>query len=73
LQKTFKWSWGLQGLNTNAVEDIMTEAKGPRAGLLTQYEFAMPKAGSTSTRAENVFVDEELFTVLAAFVYLHLV
>jgi len=33
----------------------------------------MPRAGSASTRAESVFVDEELFTVLAALVCLHLV
>jgi len=33
----------------------------------------MPRAGSASTRAQNVFVEEELFTVLAALVCLHLV
>jgi len=33
----------------------------------------MPRAGSTSTRAKSVFVDGELFTVLAALVCLHLV
>jgi len=33
----------------------------------------MPRAGSASTRAESVFVDGELFTVLAALVCLHLV
>ena len=33
----------------------------------------MPRAGSASTRVESVFVDEELFTVLAALVCLHLV
>ena len=57
----------------DAVDDIMTEAKGPRTGLMARYECAMPRAGSTSKRAEIVFVDEELFTVWAALVYLHLV
>jgi len=57
----------------DAVEDIMTEAKGPRVGLMVRHECAMPRAGSTSTRAESVFVDKELFTVLAAFICLHLV
>jgi len=57
----------------DAVEDIMTEAKGPCSGLMAQYKYAMPRAGSASKRAESVFVDEELFTVLAALVYLHLV
>jgi len=34
----------------------------------------MPRAGSASTlRVENIFVDEELFTVLAALICLHLV
>jgi len=33
----------------------------------------MPRAGSTSKRAESVFVDEEIFTVMAVLVYLHLV
>ena len=47
----------------DAVEDIMTEARGPR----------MPRAGSAGTRAKSVFVDEELFTVLAALVCVHLV
>jgi len=54
----------------DAVEDIMTEAK---ALVLVRHECAMPRAGSTSTRAESVFVDKELFTVLAAFICLHLV
>jgi len=57
----------------DAVEDIMTQARGPRIGLKAQHECAMPRAGSASTRAENVFVDGELFTVLAALVCLHLV
>ena len=57
----------------DAVEDIMTEANGPRTGLMVRYECAMPRAGSASKRAEIVFVDEELFTVLAALVCLHLV
>jgi len=57
----------------DAVEDIMTEARGPRIGLMARHECAMPRAGSASTRAENVFVDGELFTVLAALVCLHLV
>ena len=57
----------------NAVEDIMTEARDPRIGLMARHEFAMPRAGSASTRAENVFVDGELLTVLAALVCLHLV
>jgi len=49
----------------DAVEDIMTEARGPRIGLMARHECAMPRAGgSASTRAESVFVDEELFTVL---------
>jgi len=57
----------------NAVEDIMTEARGPAIGLMVRHECAMPRAESTSTRVESVFVDEELFTVLAALVCLHLV
>jgi len=57
----------------DAVEDIMTEARGPRIGLMVRHECAMPRAGSASTRAESDFVDKELFTVLAALVYLHLV
>jgi len=57
----------------NAVEDIMMEARGPSIGLMVRHECAMPRAGSASTRAENVFVDEELFAVLAALVCLHLV
>jgi len=57
----------------DAVEDIMTEARDPRIGLMARRECAMPRAGSASTRAENVFVDGELFTVLAALVCLHLV
>ena len=56
-----------------AVEDIMTEARGPPIGLMVRHECAIPRAGSASTRAESVFVDEELFTVLAALVCLHLV
>jgi len=55
----------------DAVEVIMTEAKGPCTGLMARYECAMPRAGSTSKRAESVFVDEELFTVLAVLIYLH--
>jgi len=55
----------------NAVEDIMTEARGPANGLMMRHECAMPRAGSASTRAESVFVDEELFTVLAVLVCLH--
>ena len=47
----------------HAVEDIMTEARGPRIGLMAQHECAMTRAGSASTRAQNVFVDGELFTV----------
>jgi hypothetical protein len=57
----------------DAVEDIMTKARGPRIGLMAWHECAMPRAGSASTRAESVFVDGELFTVLAALVCLHLV
>jgi len=57
----------------DAAEDIMTEARGPRIGLMARHECAMPRAGSASTRAESIFVDEELFTVLAALVCLHLV
>jgi len=57
----------------DAVENIMTEAKGPCTGLLERYECTMPRAESTSKGAKSVFVDEELFTVLAALVYLHLV
>jgi len=57
----------------DAVEDIMTEARGPASGLMVRRECAMPRAGSASTRAESVFVDEELFTVLAALVCVHLV
>ena len=57
----------------DAVEDIMTEARGPPIGLMVQHDCAMPRAGSASTRAETVFVDEELFTVLAALVCLHVV
>ena len=57
----------------DAVEDIMTEARGPRIGLMARHECAVPRAGGASTRAENVFVDGELFTVLAALVCLHLV
>ena len=56
----------------NAVEDIMTEARGPANGLMMRH-CAMPRAGSASTRAESVFVDEELFTVLAVLVCLHVV
>jgi len=33
----------------------------------------MPRAGIVSTRAESVFVNEELLPVLAALVCLHLV
>ena len=50
----------------NAFEDIMTEARGPCIGLMAQHECAMPRAGSSSTREASVFVDGELFTVLAA-------
>jgi len=57
----------------DAVEDIMTEARGPRIGLMARHKCAMPRAGSASTRAESVFVDEELLNVLAALVYLHVV
>ena len=57
----------------DAVEDIMTKAGGPRIGLMAWHECAMPRAGSASTRAESVFVNEELLTVLAALVCLHLV
>ena len=57
----------------DAVEDIMTEARDPRIGRMARRECAMPRAGSASTRAESVFVDGELFTVLAALVCLHLV
>ena len=57
----------------DAVEEIITETRGPRIGLMVRHECAMPRAGSASTRAESVFVDEELFTVLAALVCLHLV
>jgi len=46
----------------------MTEAR-----LMARHECAMPRAGSASTTAESVFVDEELFTVLAALVCLNLV
>jgi len=54
-----------------AVEDIMTKARGPCIGLMAWHECDMPRAGSASTRAESVFVDGELFTVLAALVCLH--
>jgi len=57
----------------DAVEDIMTEAKGPRIGLMARHECAMPRAESASTRVESVFVYEELFTDLVALVCLHLV
>jgi len=57
----------------DAVEDIMTEVRGPRIGLMVRHECAMPRAESASTRVESVFVDKELFTVLAALVCLHLV
>ena len=57
----------------DAVEDIVTETRGPRIGLRARHKCAMPRAGSASTRAESVFVDEELLTVLAALVCLHLV
>ena len=57
----------------DAVEDIMTEARGPPIGLMVQHECGIPGAGSASTRAESAFVDEELFTVLAALVCVHLV
>jgi len=57
----------------NAVEDIMTEARGPRIGLMARHECAMPRAGSASTRAQSVFFNKELLTVLAALVCLHLV
>ena len=57
----------------DAVEDIMTEARGPRIGLMARHECAMPRAGSANTRAESVFVDGELFTVLVALVGPHLV
>jgi len=57
----------------NAVEDIKTEARGPRIGLMARHECAMPRAGSASTRAESVFADGELFTVLLALICLHLV
>jgi len=56
-----------------AVEDIMTEARGPRIGLMARRECAMSRDGSASTRTESVFVNEQLFTVLAALVWLHLV
>jgi len=57
----------------DAVGDIMTEARGRRTGFMARHECAMPRAGSASTRAESVFVDGELFTVLVALVCLHLV
>ena len=57
----------------DAVEDIMTEAKGPRTGLMARYECATPWAGSASKRAESVSADEVLFIVLAVLVCLHLV
>jgi len=56
----------------NVVEDILTEARGSRIGLMALHECAMPRAGSASTRAESLFVDEELFIVLAALICLHL-
>ena len=40
-----------------AVEDIMTEARSPRIGLMARYESATPKAGSAGTRAQSVFVE----------------
>ena len=40
---------------------------------MARHECAMPRAGSASTRAENVFIDGELFTVLSALLCLHLV
>ena len=57
----------------DAVGDILTEARDPRIGLMARHECVMPRAGSASTRAETVFVDGKLFTVLAALVCLHLV
>ena len=57
----------------DAVENIMTETRGPRIGLMARHECAMPRTGSASTRAESVFVDEKHFTVLTALVCLHLV
>jgi len=57
----------------DAVEDIMPEARNPHIGLMSLHECAMPRAGIVSTRAESVFVNEELLTVLAALVCLHLV
>jgi len=57
----------------NVVGDIMTEARGPPIGLMVRHECAMPRTGSASTREESVFVDEELLTVLAALVCLHLI
>ena len=65
--------WVIKFERADAVEDIMTEARGPRIGLMARHECAMPRAGSASTRAESVFVEEELFTVLAALICLHLV
>jgi len=58
-----------------AVDDIITEARGPRIGLMARYECDMPRAGSAGTRAQSVFVGEGLFNVLAALVCvcLHLV
>jgi len=76
---TAAWADGLviEFERADAVEDIRgqrpsywtSEARGPRIGLMTWHECAMPRAGSASTTAESVFVDEELFTALA----LHLV
>ena len=72
---TAGWAVGLvtEFWRATAVEDIMTEAKGFRTGLMAWYECAMPRAGSASKRPESVFIDEELFTVLTALVCLHLV
>jgi len=47
----------------DSVENIMTEARGPRIGLMAGHECAMPRAGSASTRAESVFVDGEVFSL----------
>jgi len=57
----------------DAVLDLMTETRGPRIGLMARHECAMLRAGSTITRANSVFVNEELFPMLAALVCLHLV
>ena len=68
---------GVRGIprskGTAASDDGLVIKFERAVGLMARHESAMPRAGSASTRAENVFVDGELFTVLAVLVCLHLV